>query len=172
LTRSLRAIVSEWDGNDTAVLEKLFDARCGDPEFLPELVQLCSCAELQRGATWLLKHHFDRNGPALPAALMEDHLAQFQTIEDWQARLHVLQYLEQLDVPEDAERPLSDFVETSLKSEKKFVRAWAWYGLAVLAHSYPGRIDKTVQRLTREYAQETAGSVKVRIRKALKMLGS
>ncbi len=170
MTRSLRTNVSEWNGKDTAVLERLFNARSGDPEFLPELVQLCSDTDLQRGATWLLKHFLEKKGRSLSAALTRTHLAQLPHIGDWQARLHVLQYLEHLDLQANAEKPVSDFLETTLTSDNKFVRAWAWYGLAVLAHNFPRRAEHTVQRLTGEIARETAGSVKVRIRKALKLL--
>jgi len=164
--------LAAWDGKDTAILEKLFRENSGDQEFLPFLVGSCDKRDLQRGATWLIKHHFDRRGAPLSADLTRLHVAQFAGFHDWQARLHVLQYLEHLDLPDDAEAPVSDFLNETRHSDQKFVRAWTYWGLAVLAQRFPDRARKTGQLLAEAQTRETAASVKVRIRKALDLLPS
>jgi len=170
MARTLHDILSEWDGRDTGSLERLFHDEAANPDFLRMLVSLAGEETSQRGATWLLKQHFDTGGKALPAALTRDHLSQLDGLRDWQSRLHVLQYLEKLDLPEGSKTELFEFVETSLKSDRTFVRAWAWYALAVLAARYPQEREDTLRRLKEAQATEAAGSVKVRIRKSIARL--
>ena len=170
MTQTLHKILSDWDGKDTGFLERLFHDEAGNPDFLGSLVALAALEESQRGATWLLKHHFDARGAALPQDLTRNHLSQLIDIDDWQTRLHVLQYLEHLDLSEGSKTVLSEFVETSLRSDRTFVRAWAWYALAILVAGYPEERDDTLRRLREAQATETAGSAKVRIRKAIAKL--
>lgn len=169
---TLQKSLTLWDGKDTATLESLFLEFHEGPDFLQGLIALGNDRKFHRGVTWLLKHHFDRKGPALQQDLARSHILQFEAIDDWQARLHVLQYLEHLDLPEDSEKVVSDFVEGSLRSDRTFVRAWAWHGLAVLAERFSLRRDETIKQLTEAQARETAGSVKVRIRRAIAKLQS
>ncbi|MCK7614406.1 hypothetical protein [Roseibium sediminicola] len=166
----LDAELAVWDGKDTAFLEALFRKNHDNSDFLESLIIACNTQRLQRGATWLLKQYFDQRGTPLPADLSRAHIGQFAGIEDWQAKLHVLQYLEHLDLADDAEAPLSDFLNETLQSDQKFVRAWSYWGLAVLAHRFPDRTRKTGQLLAEAQTRETAASVKVRIRKALDLL--
>lgn len=168
----LEAELAAWDGKDTGVLEALFRKKQRDREFLQSLITACNTQGLQRGATWLLKHHLERADAPLSAALTRRHLAQLAGIEDWQAKLHVLQYLDRLDLPEDAEPELLAFVEEALLSARTLVRAWGYSGLAVLARRFPHRRETTRQLLTSAKTSETAGSVKVRIRKALELLSA
>lgn len=169
---TLLAGIGAWNGKDTKVLETLFEDQRDAPDVPAELVHLCGDAALQRGATWLLKHHLERADAPLSAALTRRHLAQLAGIEDWQAKLHILQYLDRLDLPEDAEPELSAFVEEALLSARTLVRAWGYSGLAVLARRFPHRRETTRQLLTSAKTSETTGSVKVRIRKALELLSA
>jgi len=170
LARSLDTELAGLDGKDTTVLEKLYRDKAGDPDFPQSLITACNTQDLQRGATWLLKRHFDNKGAPLSQKQTSAHIGHLAGIEDWQAKLHVLQYLEHLVLPDDTEAPVSDFLNGAIRSEQKFVRAWAYSGLAVLARRFPDRIERTRQRLAEAYARETAASVKVRVRKALEKL--
>ncbi|ASP35075.1 hypothetical protein [Labrenzia sp. VG12] len=170
MTQTLFSFLSQWDGKDTKSLTGLFHDEAGNPEFLNSMVRMAALEECQRGATWLLKHHFDGGGVAPSEELAQQHISQVADTGDWQTRLHVLQYLEHLDLPDDSEALQSEFVEASLKSEKPFVRAWAWHALCVLAERFPGRNQATRRRLSEALSRETAASVKVRIRKALQRL--
>lgn len=170
MAETLHKVLSNWDGKDTRFLERLFHDEAGNPGFLKSLVTLSAREESQRGATWLLKHHFDIRAQPLSPELSQEHIACVADTEDWQTRLHVLQYLEHLDLPVAFRKPASDFVEVSIRSERPFVRAWAWHALSVLAQRFPDQRDETCQRLSEAQETETAGSVKVRIRKALARL--
>ncbi|MHA7775755.1 hypothetical protein [Roseibium sp. M-1] len=170
MTGTLREVLSGWDGRDTGVLEQLFESECSSPVFLDQLVALSALPDCQRSATWLLKHHFDGKGQTLSETQTRDHLAHLAQVTDWQARLHVLQYLEHLALPQDAEIVLSAFVDDAIASKNKLVRAWAYYALALLACRYPERKHQALTVLRQAGEMETAGSVKVRLRKALEKL--
>ncbi|WFE90296.1 hypothetical protein K1718_02790 [Roseibium porphyridii] len=172
MSETLRTILSAWDGKDTGKLEALFESERANPVFVQALVGLCEIEDCQRSATWLLKRHFDLKGPPLPEDLTRQHLGLLAKISHWEAKLHVLQYFEKLQLSLAPYGELEGFVETGTRSDNKFVRAWAYYGLAVLALSYPEMIDRVRNILTDARDVETAGSVRVRIRKALEKLGN
>lgn len=167
---SLAKSLKDWDGKATAPLEELFADYHEHPGFLVTLVDFCETEELQRGATWLLKHHFDQKGPPLTDGLTRLHINSLPSLRHWDAKLHILQYFEQLRLRDDMEEALGTFVESELSSDNKMVRAWAYYDLAVLARRFPNRKEAAVEILTRAQALETAGSIKVRVRKALAKL--
>ena len=167
---NLRTILSDWDAKRTEPLEAAFRKFHSDPEFLQSLVDLCEVTSCQSGATWLLKHHFDTTGTPMTPALTGKHLSTLHRIEHWEAELHIFQYLERLDIPADAEDTLDAFVENALSSKNKLVRAWAFYGLAVVATRFSAKKTLAFETLTAAQAVEPAASVKVRIRKALEKL--
>ena len=142
-----------------------------DPEFQAHLVDLCSIADCQRGATWLLKHDLGQTKASLPDDLSQRHLSTIHQILHWEARLHILQYLERLSLPETAKSDLSRFVEEAISADNKLVRAWGFYGLAILAVRFPDLAVNARRVLQQAQSTETAGSVKVRIRKGLEKLG-
>ncbi|MES0812585.1 hypothetical protein ABLO27_24040 [Roseibium sp. SCPC15] len=168
---ALQSVLVSWDGKLTKPLEDAFAAYRSDPGFLNSLIGLSENESCERASTWLLKHHFDTKGERLSIDQSRKHLAILPHIRHWEAKLHVLQYLEQLELPVEAETTLNDFLTEALASENKLVRAWAYYGLATLACRFPSRKMSALELLTSAQERETAGSIKVRIRKALKKLG-
>ncbi|WP_298963950.1 hypothetical protein [uncultured Roseibium sp.] len=171
MSETLRTILSAWDGKDTGELEDLFEGERSNPVFLQALIGLCEIVDCQRGATWLLKHHFDLKGAPLPEDLTRQHLGSLSTITHWEAKLHILQYFERLQLALVPQKELERFVKSGTRSDNKFVRAWAYYDLAVLALAYPELTSQVRNILTAARDIETAGSVRVRIRKALEKLG-
>ncbi|MEM9631913.1 MAG: hypothetical protein AAGA50_11350 [Pseudomonadota bacterium] len=169
---SLAKSLKDWDGKATAPLEELFSDYREHPGFLVTLVEFCETEELQRGATWLLKHHHDQKLPPLPEDLTLRHLSALPELLHWEAKLHALQYLDCLIIPDGQRIIACSFVEKETDSENKFVRAWAFYGLATLANRFPDLRDEAWNRLQAAALDETAGSVKVRIRKALEKLNT
>ncbi|MCV0429422.1 MAG: hypothetical protein K5905_28590 [Roseibium sp.] len=167
---ALHAIPSGWDGKQTEPLEAAFCKYRSDPEFLASLVGLCKQEPCQRGATWLLKHHFETKGPPPTVALTKLHFNTLPRIQPWEAKLHFLQYLEFLDIPAEAKSTLEAFVHDAISSENKLVRAWAYYGLATIARQFPETRRSALEALTKARSNEVAGSVKIRVRKALEKL--
>jgi len=165
----LERTLSSWDGKATAPLEQAYETYRNEPHFLEHLVDLCEAPTCQRGATWLLKHHFDRKGQ-LSDELAARHLTAIPLFDHWEAKLHFLQCFEHLRISEDAKVPLNRFIESEVTSANKFVRAWACYALAIFALRFPEHKEHALDTLKQAGNRETAGSVKVRIRKALEKL--
>ncbi|MET1416163.1 hypothetical protein ABVF61_28095 [Roseibium sp. HPY-6] len=166
----LHQVLSEWDGKDTAPLERSYASFQAETDLVGYLVDLGEDERCQRGATWLLKHHLEKSGSGLPEQLAAKHAAFAPKLTDWEARLHFLQYFEHLQIPEHLEDPLRQMIDNGLTSENKFLRAWSHYALAVLAQRFPAHESKALKILRTAGERETAGSVKVRIRKALEKL--
>ncbi|MES0885019.1 hypothetical protein [Roseibium sp. SCP14] len=167
---TLQSVLVAWDGKLTKPLEEVFAVHRADPDFLGSLIDLSENEACERASTWLLKHHFDTKGEPLSFSQTRKHLASLPHVRHWEAKLHILQYLDQLEVPAEAETTISDFITEALTSQNKLVRAWAYYGLATLAYRFPKRKKAALDFLTSAQEKEIAGSIKVRIRKALKKL--
>ncbi|MBG6174527.1 hypothetical protein IWQ55_002400 [Labrenzia sp. EL_208] len=166
----LAQILRKWDGKDTALLEHAYSSFATEPDFAVHLVELCETEGCERGATWLLKHRLEKSGDVLPEQLATRHVTFAPRFVHWEARLHFLQYFGHLQIPENVEHPLEQMIDNGLTSENKFVRAWSHYALAEFALRFPAHRSRAIETLERAGACETAGSVKVRIRKALEKL--
>jgi hypothetical protein len=169
---ALETAIKSWDGKNTGPLTDIFATHQNDPAFSADLVALCEIEANQRGATWLLKHHFDQKGLPFSEKLTRKHLSNLSQIRHWEAKLHILQYLERLEIPEEMAETTRIFVVSSLQSGNKMERAWAYYGLATLAIRFPNLKAQHLEILESAQRQETAGSIKVRIRKALHKLNN
>lgn len=167
---ALSSILKSWDGKATAPLEEAYADFGNHPGFLITLTEFCQTEELQRAATWLLKHHFDQKQGPLARDLTALHIKSLPVLAHWETKLHVLQYLEHLTLTSDDEVALCAFVDRETSNENKLVRAWAYYGLATLAQRFPEHKTAALERLHAAQETESAGSIKVRIRKALQKL--
>ena len=87
--------------------------------------------------------------------------------EHWESKLHILQCLPYLDIPEDDSVGLEKFLEACLKSDRKFVRAWAYNGFKELSIRFPRYREKVDGMLAQAIESESA-SVRARIRNILK----
>ncbi|WP_415714924.1 hypothetical protein [Roseibium sp.] len=167
---TLSGILKSWDGKATAPLEEAYADYRDHPGFLVTLTELCQTEEHQRAATWLLKHHFDQKKGPLARNLTELHIKSLPVLAHWETKLHVLQYLEHLTITSDDKVALCAFIDRETSSENKLVRAWAYYGLATLAQRFPEHKTSALEQLHTAQETESAGSIKVRIRKALQKL--
>ena len=122
--------------------------------------------ESQRAATWLLKKHVEA-GNCLSAADCRPVIGVPSDQVHWESQLHVLQCLPYLDIREDGCVDLDSFLDACIKSEKKFVRAWAYSGFNELAMRFPRYRDEVDGMLARASESEAA-SVRARIRNIMK----
>lgn len=167
---ALEQLVRGWDGKATAALKSAYDRFHHQPGFVDHLIDLSADQSCDRGATWLLKHAFSKGEPELSAEYSARHLAALAHFSHWETRLHLLQYLDHLTIPDEAERALHVFILETLETENRFVRAWAYYALALHAERFPSHRNEALDRLKEAMTSETAASVKVRIRKALERI--
>jgi len=165
LERAFEKELAAWDGKSTDDLTAFYRAHHGAPGFNFALIDLLSHPELQKGATWLLKHHLEEDGEI--GGKNRDRLFHaFASFEDWETKLHALQCLPFLKIPEGQQEPLASFLRDSLKSDNKFVRAWAYSGFHTLSSQF-SRYEEEANLLIKRAMESEDASVKARLRRVL-----
>ncbi len=158
--------IAAFDGKHTDTLEALAARIRPNRSTLNELCALAGQEEprLQVAATWLLKR-FQSDGLSFSPAQVEKILDLFDSVTDWEARLHLLQILPGLAVPAARKGALYEILisEDCLNNDAKFVRAWSYNALAALATQHPEFRPEVARRLAAAEGEETA-SVRARIR--------
>lgn len=158
--------IASWDGKSAAALQSTYE-RHGDEEgFLATILEHIGDVELQRAATWLLKRHLEAGNSLSPGG-SRAILGVLSDQEHWESKLHVLQCLPYLDIPEDQSAALEQFLDSCLESDKKFVRAWAYNGYNELSLRFP-RYREEVKLMLARASESEAASVRARIRNILK----
>ena len=122
----------------------------------------------QSAATWLLKR-FQEQGYVCSEEETAGLLGLFGSVGPWEAKLHLLQMLPGLVIREDRAPALWTLVkgEGFLQGPNKFVRAWSYNALAVLATQHPA-YRKDAAALLAAAQEDEAASVRARIRNTLK----
>ncbi|MCP4379831.1 MAG: hypothetical protein GY798_00110 [Hyphomicrobiales bacterium] len=164
---SLKTDIAGWDEKPSDDIRRIYQRYSRRPSFGSNVVALLSDPLLQSGATWLLKHHLATGWSDISSADITAIYESLPAIEGWQARLHVLQSIRYLPIPESHASVVERFAQNAVFDTVKFVRAWgydAWHQLAV---QHPDYRQHVAHMLADALASETAASVKVRIRKAL-----
>ncbi len=166
---SLAEAIGEWDGKSASDIERIYAAFHRASDFEISLAGLMYEDELQKGASWLFKHHI-RNGHKPDGKVSARLFRSLDRLSHWETRLHVLQALHELEIPAKHKDRIYLFLREGLGSGKTLVKAWAYSGLAVLASQHHEYHDEASRLLSTASGKESAGSVRVRIRKALETL--
>ena len=158
--------IASWDGKSAAALQAIYERHCAQEDFVATILAHIADVELQRAATWLLKKHVE-TGNSLTAAGGRAIFDALSVQEHWESKLHILQCIPYLDIPEEESAGLERFLQSSLGSDNKFVRAWAYNGFNELSLRFPRYRERVDGMLARASASEAA-SVRARIRNILK----
>lgn len=147
-------------------LERLYRQFGQEAEFENELITgLQTHPELQNALTWLLKHHLEQGAELSPETL-NAWIRLAPDLREWPAKLHVLQSLPRdLLLPEHLEH-LFPWLDQEIQSPNKFIRAWAYNGLAIAAKTVPELMPEVKERFLLALEEEAA-SVQARIRRAM-----
>ncbi len=151
-----------WDGKSAAPLQSIYERHGADEDFVATILARFPDANLQRAATWLLKRHLELGNP-LSARECRSILGSLSVQQDWESRLHLLQCLPHLSIPDEDRVGLEQFLDACVRSDKKFVRAWAYSGYNELALRFP-QTREAVDGLLARAAGSEAASVRARIR--------
>lgn len=168
----LQQLKNVLQGNDERSVSHLlgvYNTFASDEDFIKNLISITkSDHNLQNNTTWLLKYYIENNQQVIPEYTRK-LISLSEILAPWEAKLHLLQMLPYLKL-EKADLPYLDvFINQTLKSDNKFVRAWAYHGLYEMSKILPQLKEEV--RLTCERAlEEEAPSVKARVRKILKEL--
>lgn len=166
MTKTLSEEIASWDGKSAAALQSTYERHSAEENFVATILAHIADVELQRAATWLLKKHLEV-GNSLSAAGCRAVFDSLSVQEHWESKLHILQCLPYLDIPEDDSVGLGKFLDACLESDSKFVRAWAYNGFNELSLRFPRYREKVDGLLARAIESESA-SVQARIRNILK----
>jgi hypothetical protein len=155
-----------WDGIHVDYLTQLYAANLSKVDFFEDLITICvNEPDLQKTTTWLIKHHYDK-GYTLSEILTERLLTSCKTVENWEAKLHLLQLLPHFKLTEKSITITYDFARNCLTDKNKFVRAWAYSGLYELTKYIPDM--RTELEFICQKAMETeSASIRSKVKKIL-----
>lgn len=155
-----------WDGVHIEYLTDLYNTDKTNADFLGNLVTICiNEQDLQKTATWLIKHHYD-SGQVLPKPLIKKLLTACNNVKIWEAKLHLLQLLQHFELTEKTIIITENFARNCMTDNNKFVRAWAYNGLYELTKYIPEL--KTELEFICQRAMETeSASIKSKVKKIL-----
>lgn len=169
MATDLRTLLSGFDGVHTDMLEATATSLKPDSDTLEALCELALSDEgrLQSAATWLLKRYLESGSATPNLEQSEALLLVLQRDSHWEAKLHVLQMLDQLTLGAGAAPKLWDVLQKQAGQQNKLLRAWSVHGLAVIADQCPEYRELALASLLRAEADEAA-SVRARIRRLRK----
>ncbi len=168
---NLLSELKKFDGKRIQPLEKIALQVAGDSQLVSLLIGAAESDDLrtQTAATWVLRR-VREDGHAFSDAQCSEILKLISSVDDWEARLHLLQLLPQINLPKDLEETLFRTIANFLDSEEnKFVRAWSYNALISIADQASQLRDETSRYVSRGQREEAA-SIKARIRNAAKQV--
>lgn len=163
---SLEQEIASWDGKSSSDISAVYHRHSSRHGFASKLVKLIESAELQKGATWLIKRYLD-DDHGLESS---DVAALYKRTADyvcWESRLHILQCIPKMPIGDAEKSMVETFLRTCLTDENKFVRAWAYNGWYEISLQYPEFKQETKQFFDMALRDEAA-SVQARIRNVMK----
>ena len=163
---SLQQDLAQWDGKSAVAITAVYTTHHQTDNFIPVLIASLADPVAQKGGSWCLKKHLETAGTLTPAQIDQIY-GSLPQLDNWETKLHLLQSVPYLPISPKQEKVVESFIRQNIISDKKFVRAWAYYGLYELAVQYPNYQQETEQVLT-DAMQTESGSVQARIRQALK----
>ena len=157
-----RALTSSAD--DPQALRQAYDsyALSREPQAFISLLN----GDTQIPASWLLKYHLEQ-GERLSIQALDEVYRALPLLTLWPARLHFLQSMAYLPVPDAHKLSTYVFVKTHLTDENKFVRAWSYHGYYYLARQFP-EYRSEFNDCAEMAMMDEAPSVLTRLRKLLK----
>ena len=167
----LRAALDAYDGVHTEALEKIAATLPSDKRILRGLCDLALHDEskLQSASTWLLKR-FSERGVTFNNEQTRMLLDVLLRKSYWEAKLHVLQMLDNLTIPAEEVPPLWTRLREMSADVNKLIRAWSYHGIAALAEQHPSYRVEAMCWLKRGEGDEAA-SVRARIRRLRNTFG-
>jgi hypothetical protein len=163
---SIEQEIANWDGKSSSDIGSIYNRHSSVDAFVSTLIALSGKESLQKGATWLIKHHLEKNH-RLKSNEVAAIYKLIPKIECWEAKLHILQCISKMPIDEAEKKQVEIFLRNCLTDNNKFIRAWAYNGFYEISLQYPENKEETKQFFQMAMKDE-APSVKARIRNILK----
>lgn len=157
--------IQDFDGKNITVLAEARVACGSAPGYLEELVALCADprASVADGATWILKAELE-DGLALPQEMTARLVASLDGVQSWQARLHLCQSVEALDLSADQAETVIRWAQALSNHDRPFLRAWSLHVIVTLARRFDSHRAEAEAALAAAEA-DPAASVRARARR-------
>lgn len=171
MVTSLQTGLAEWDGKSVAIIKALYQKHSGQSDFIISLLSALKHKDQARGASWCLKNGLE-SGVKLSPSQSKELVQQLETKDQmeqahWETRLHLLQCLPYLAIPASEKENLLVFIRSAISAPEKFVRAWGYNALYVLAGQFP-ELRQETQVSLQAALEDQAPSVRARVRTLLK----
>lgn len=163
---SIEQEIINWDEKSSSDIRAIYTHHCGDRSFASQLTQFSQKVDLQKGATWLLKHHLE-SGHKLEPNECVVLFRLLPELEHWETKLHILQCLPFMPIATREKNKVEAFLRECLIDKNKFVRAWAYNGFYVISTQYP-EYKEEAKKFFEMAMKDEASSVKARIRNIMK----
>ena len=163
---NLKKRILDWDGKSADAIGLVYETHSTDDDFVLRLIRYLNDPELEVGSSWLIKKHLD-NGNEYDSAQVSAIYQSVRVLRAWEAKLHILQSMPAMPVPEIQKERVESFLRNCLAEKNKFVRAWAYGGFYQLADQFPEYRDEARLYIENAMIEEPA-SVKARIRNSIK----
>jgi len=135
---AFKRVLCESGDHSAERLEKVYQVVQGCDWWLDEALLLASLSEASLSATSLLKRHIDLGG-SLDTVQQKRFVLIGLASNQWQARMHILQSLDQMCIEPEHYPTVCQFAFASKEDPNKFIRAWSCSvvcRLAVLDEKY------------------------------------
>jgi HEAT repeat protein len=166
----IRKEFRKFDGKNLGPVKAAAVQLPAKPASLTRMLKIAADPDerLQVGATWAAKDLLEQ-GVEAPATLAAELLAILRRVSNNDARLHLLQILPYCSLAGRQPGSLHRLLLPQLESENKFVRAWAFNALALVAKAAPRYREEVLDRFATAEVHESA-AVRARIRRARRSL--
>lgn len=160
--------IAIWDKRSVWVLRDIYKRHHNNNSFVNKIIDMMQVEPLQNGSTWLLKYHLSNKLHVLSNEQITAVYKITPQLKNWQSRLHVLQIMALMPVPESCRMETEKFVLSSMSNDTKFVRAWAYDGYYQLVLQYPRYRREAETIFKNAIENDPAGSVQARLRQITK----
>ncbi len=158
-----------FDGKRVAPLQELADEIAIRPDALELTISIIDSDETNAhvGGTWILKRLLEL-GLETDELLCRNVIAWLDHCPEKDARLHLLQILDLIEVPKTCHKRLYDLALGFTSDRNTLVRVWAYNALGIVAQQNQKFKAETLERFDNALKTDSA-SVKARIRNRLKV---
>ena len=161
---TLKQEIGGWDKRSVHFIRSIYKLHHSDQEFFDQLITLMNDVPLQGGVTWLIKYHLNNSDYKPTANQAYEIYKNTCALNDWDGQLHILQIMSRLPIAENQQKEVENFLQKSIASNVKFVRAWAYDGFYQLACQHPDYRAKAEILFEDAIENDSAPSVIARVR--------
>lgn len=150
-------------------LSAIYQHHKGSTDFISNLLEvLLSNQNLNKEASWIIKHHIESRG-ALTLDESKKLIQALGKMNNWESQLHILQCIPKITLSKKLVENIEAEVYALLKSERPFVRAGAFEAYDTIVQFIP-ELENEFRIICEEALIKETASVKVKARRALKRI--